>query len=110
MFNCYKAIDKDGQIGDRRGRNAIEGVLRGPSSNLPAGQDLRDLVVDLSQQRIRVSISDWRDLFYQISITCARVISNILGPGLPISLVANTTAYQRFLLSNSRQKYSRISW
>ena len=107
VFNCYKAIDKDRQIGDRRGRNAIEGVLRGPSSNLPAGQDLCDLVVDLRCQRIHASVSDRRVFYHQIWVTRARAVSNTLGPGLPVSLVEDTAAYQHFLFNNAKTKYSR---
>lgn len=107
VFNCYKAVDRDRQIGDRRGRNAVEGVLRGPSSNLPAGQDLCDLSIDLDRQRLHVSISDGRDFYHQLWVTKARAITNTLGPGLPVSLVDDTDAYKLFLLESSKRKYSR---
>lgn len=80
---------------------------RGPSSNLPAGQDLCDLVIDLRHQRIHVSVSDRRDFYHQIWVTRARAVSNTLGPGLPADLVSDAAAYRQFLLSSSRQKYSR---
>ena len=107
IFNCYKAPDRDRQIGDRRGRNAVEGVLRGPSSNLPAGQDLCDLHVGLSQKRIHVSISDRRDFYHQLWVTKSRAITNTLGPGLPPSLVEDTQAYHLFLHKQGNNKYSR---
>eukprot|EP00435_Cladocopium_sp_Y103_P021911 s4510_g5.t1 len=61
IFNCYKNELVDRQIGDRRGRNAIEAVVKGPSSNLPSGSDLCDLVVDPKCQRLSISISDRKD-------------------------------------------------
>ena len=108
IFNCYKAVDRDRQIGDRRGRNAVECILRGPSSNLPAGPDLCDLAIDLDSQRLHVSISDRRDFYNQLWATKARAVSNTLGPGLPVSLVKETDAYQQFLLDSSRKRYSRV--
>ena len=107
VFNCYKAVDRDRQIGDRRGRNAVEGILKGPSSNLPAGQDLCDLSIDLERQRLHVSISDRRDFYHQLWVTKARAITNTLGPGLPVSFVRDTEAYRLFLLESARKKYSR---
>lgn len=107
IFNCYKSQDKDRQIGDRRGRNAIEGILHGPSANLPAGQDLCDLLVDLKSQRLHVSISDRRDFYHQLWVTKARALSNTLGPGLPVSLVEDTQAYRHYLLGDAQRKYSR---
>ena len=107
VFNCYKASDRDRQIGDRRGRNAVEGVLRGPSSNLPAGQDLCDLYIDLSRQKLRVSISDRRDFYHQLWVTKSRAITNTLGPGLPPSLIEDSAAYQVFLHEQACRRYSR---
>ena len=43
VFNCLKNAQCDRQIGDRRGRNAVEMRVLGPSASLPTGADLRIL-------------------------------------------------------------------
>ena len=40
IFNAYKSTDVDRQIGDRRGMNAAESRLPGPSRWLPSGESL----------------------------------------------------------------------
>ena len=107
IFNCYKAVDRDRQIGDRRGRNAVEFKLKGPSSDLPSAVDVCDLWVDLSTQRLSLSITDRRDFYHQLWATRARAVSNTLGPGLPPSLVEDTDAYQQFLLRQATFKFQR---
>ena len=54
VFNCFKNLEEDRQIGDRRGRNAVEHRVSGPSANLPSGADLLDLVVDASKETLSV--------------------------------------------------------
>ena len=66
IFNAYKNEECDRQIGDRRGRNAIEAVVKGPSSHLPSGSDLCDLVVDTSCQKLSLAVSDRKDYNHQI--------------------------------------------
>ena len=46
IFNAYKNQVMDRQIGDRRGRNAIEQKVCGPSSALPTGPLLTDLFLN----------------------------------------------------------------
>ena len=77
--------------------------MKGPSSNLPAGQDLCDLSVNLATDRVYVSISDRRDFYHQLWVTRARAIANTVGPGLPADLVKKTSAYQQFLLQESQR-------
>ena len=107
IFNCYKSIDKDRQIGDRRGRNAIECKVQGPSASLPAGPDLCDIAVNLKSQRIAISVSDRRDFYHQLWVTKAKAVTNTLGPGLPISWVEDTSAYGSFMLAQSLKRYKR---
>ena len=107
IFNCYKSVDKDRQIGDRRGRNAVECKVQGPSSNLPAGPDLCDLFLDLRKKRISVSVSDRRDFYHQIWVTRSRAITNTLGPGLPQEWLKQTSAFGSFLLRSAKARYQR---
>ena len=107
IFNCYKAADRDRQIGDRRGRNAVELKLKGPSSDLPSAVDVCDLWVDLTTQRLSLSITDRRDFYHQLWATRARAVSNTLGPGLPPSLVEDTEAYKHFLLRQATFRFKR---
>lgn len=81
IFNCYKSADRDTQIGDRRGRNAVECKVFGPSADLPSGPDLCELAIDLKTQRIALSISDRRDFYHQFWVTRRKAVHNTLGPG-----------------------------
>jgi hypothetical protein len=96
VFNAYKSSTTDRQIGDRRGRNAVEMVTRGPSSHLP-GSHLCDLLVDASSQRLCISISDRKDCYHQIKVTSRRAVCNTLGPGLLTSCLEGLQAYGNFL-------------
>lgn len=62
VFNNYKAVDCDRQIGDRRGRNAVEARVCGPSATLPGGADLADLWLSPKLHRFSVNITD-RSIF-----------------------------------------------
>ena len=108
IFGCFKDIEKDRQIGDRRGRNACEKKLEGPSSELPAGSDLCDLLFQPSCQCLRVSVTDRSDFYHQIAVTRARALTNTLGPGFPAEFVADTKAFEHFTLQ-SAMKRSRLS-
>ena len=107
VFNCYKSVDKDRQIGDRRGRNAVECKVHGPSGNLPAGPDLCDLFVNLKSERVSVSVSDRRDFYHQLWVTRSRAITNTLGPGLPQEWLGQTSAFGSFLLRHAKTRYQR---
>ena len=109
IFNAYKSKTVDRQIGDRRGMNAVEAVIKGPSNNLPAGADLCDVVVDTKRQRLSISISDRKDYYHQIQVTRQRAVSNTLGPGLPEEWLEGLDAYGVFLLrAASKKRYDRL--
>lgn len=109
IFNAYKNDVQDRQIGDRRGRNSVEAVVKGPASQLPAGSDLCDAVVDVKSSRIAITISDRRDYYHQIWSSRRRAISNTLGPGIPLSWLTDTKAYSIFMLEHAkRRKYDRL--
>ena len=108
IFGCFKDKDRDRQIGDRRGRNACEKKVEGPSAELPAGCDLCDIVFDAKSQSLHVSVTDRSDFYHQIAVTRARALTNTLGPGFPADLVSDTKALGLFTLQSARKK-SRLA-
>ena len=108
IFGCFKDKDKDRQIGDRRGRNACEKKVVGPSAELPAGSDLCDIVMDVKSQSLHISVTDRSDFYHQIAVTRARALTNTLGPGFPADLVSDTKALGIFTLQ-AAQKKSRLA-
>lgn len=103
VFNCLKNSSCDRQIGDRRGRNAVEGKVAGPSSYLPTGPCLLDLVVDAKSETLSIVCTDRRDFYHQFLATTNRTLSNTVGPRLPINLLQDTMAFSEFS-SRARQK------
>ena len=106
VFNAFKSLTNDRQIGDRRGRNSLESIVRGPSSSLPAGVDLQDICIDPRCQIIYVSITDRKDYYHQLKITESKALSNSIGPPVPIVDIVKTRAYQSFV-ERSRFRYRR---
>ena len=106
IFNCFKSVECDRQIGDRRGRNFCERRLHGPSKLLPAGPDVFELFLEVGEQ-VHVSVSDRRDFYHQFSTTYSRAISNTLSPGVPADLVSDTAAFSALILRKANQSSSR---
>ena len=107
VFNCFKNNEVDRQIGDRRGRNAVECRLSGPSSQLPAASDLLDLIV-LPGERLFISCSDRKDFYHQLWVTERRCFTNSLGPPIPVEWLQDTKAYAAYCLRMSSKKYNRL--
>ena len=107
IFNAYKSSSVDRQIGDRRGRNATEARVEGPSKNLPVGQDLVELYVDPRSQTLKLSVTDRKDFYHQIRCSYTRAISNTIGPGIPPSMLEGTKALASFLMRSKKKKVSR---
>ena len=107
IFNAFKSAEVDRQIGDRRGRNSIERKLLGPSSALPTGSLLTDLVVCPKSQTLRTSISDRRDFYHQIGCTASRAKTNTIG-SLPVADLQDLRGYEVFLQRSSLHKYNRL--
>ena len=106
IFNCYKGPLIDRQIGDRRGRNAKECRLCGPSSQLPSAVDILDLIV-AEDESLYISCSDRKDFYHQLWSSERRSLTNSLGPPLPAEWLTETKAYGAYCLKYSKKKYNR---
>ena len=106
IFNCYKGPLIDRQIGDRRGRNAKERRLCGPSSQLPSAVDILDLIV-AEDESLYISCSDRKDFYHQVWSSERRSLTNSLGPPLPAEWLTETKAYGAYCLKYSKKKYNR---
>ncbi|CAE6922416.1 unnamed protein product [Symbiodinium sp. CCMP2592] len=80
IFNAYKSADVDRQIGDRRGRNAAEARLPGPSRWLPSADVLCALSADAKKEALCLSMSDRRDFYHQLWAPWSRAVTNRLYP------------------------------
>ena len=85
-FNCYKDINQDRLIGDRRGRNQLESSIPGPSRYLPCGPALCVLEVPKNKTAV-VSASDRKDFYHQLRVSASRARTNALWPPLPLKLL-----------------------
>lgn len=107
IFNAYKNLQCDRQIGDRRGRNSLEARVIGPSSCLPSGSDLQDVSLNPYTQCAFVSITDRKDFYHQLAVTPSKSYANSVGPPVSITEVEQTSAYALFLAQKKRSKYVR---
>lgn len=111
FFNCYKAQQVDRMIGDRRARNAIEGIIPGASRALPTAVSLACLEIDPAKERFSVCISDRKDFYHQFKVSPERAKTNVCYPPLPLQELADTSAFaawaQDFALKK-RKKYDRL--
>jgi hypothetical protein len=107
IFGALKSSEVHRQIGDRRGQNARECKVEGPSCDLPAGPDFGELFVDRNSETISLSITDRKDFYHQLKCSPSKAYMNTIGPPVDESLVSNTKAYSEFLVMESRKKYSR---
>ena len=109
IFNVWKSCESDRQIGDRRGRNACESIVQGPSRRLPTGPDFCYLVCNPKHSMLRISVSDRKDYYHQLQVSESRAISNTIGGGLDFAPLSDTSAYAAFVLKNhGRSKRDRI--
>ena len=107
IFGAMKDQLTHRQIGDKRGRNALESKVLGPSKDLPSGSDFCELHIDPQTERLSISITDRKDFYHQIKATESKAISNTIGPCVPIDLLKDTHAYTAFLLRSAKKKYLR---
>lgn len=108
VFNNYKAVDCDRQIGDRRGRNAVEARVCGPSATLPGGADLADLWLSPKLHRFSVNITDRSDFYHQFWVSENRALANSVLPPLPLSELVDTKAMTAYALSIAQRGKDRL--
>ena len=84
VFNCYKSVSKDRQIGDKRGRNQIEAYLPGVSRSLPTGPNLAALEINPACQKPAICLSDRKDFYHQFQVSASRAEANALWPPLKL--------------------------
>ena len=104
VFNCYKSAVQDRQIGDRRGRNQLEGYLPGVSRSLPTGPNLTALEINPARQRLAICLSDRKDFYHQFKVSASRAEANALWPPLKLEDLAGTKAYDRLLEQQAANK------
>ena len=108
IFGALKSSEVHRQIGDKRGRNAMECKVPGPSSDLPSGVDLCDLYIDPSRSSLLLSITDRRDFYHQLKITQQKAIANTISPAIPQELLRDTKAFSAFILGSTGKRYDRV--
>ncbi|CAK9097604.1 unnamed protein product, partial [Durusdinium trenchii] len=106
FFNCYKSLEVDRMIGDRRACNYVEGRLTLVSPGLPAAHCLFDLEVSLPGNRLSICCADRKDFYHQFRVSEQRAVSNACYPLIDIK---KTSAFQAWCLRNlKRKKYDRL--
>ncbi len=108
VFNNFKDLSCDRQIGDRRGRNAVEARIKGPSSTLPSGTDLLDLWISPVTSRFSINITDRSDFYHQFHASENRSISNTVFPALDASELCDTNAMMAYSLSLANRGSDRL--
>ena len=93
VFNCYKNIEIDRQITDKRGRNYMEGRLAGDSQGLPSGPMFAVLEVNPRLERLSINCSDRKDFYHQFKVTRQRAATNQCWPPVGVGAVKDLKAY-----------------
>eukprot|EP00435_Cladocopium_sp_Y103_P013993 s1974_g3.t1 len=92
VFNNYKNLLQDRQIGDRRYQNFLEGRIPGPSQGLPTGVALLQIAPLRFVEKVLGSVADRRDFYHQFWITDERSTRNCIHHELPWAEVAHLDA------------------
>ena len=108
VFNNFKSLECDRQIGDRRGRNAVEARVRGPSSTLPSGVDFTDLWVSPLTSRFSINITDRSDFYHQFLASENRSISNTVFPPLDFEALKDTKAMAAYTFALAHKSRNRL--
>ena len=108
VFNCFKNLTSDRQIGDRRGRNSVENRICGPSSQLPTGPDLLDIHLNARKDTLSIVCTDRRDFYHQFQTSQNRTMSNTVGPMVPLELLRDTQAMEAYAAALTVRKPSRL--
>lgn len=94
VFNNYKNPLADRQIGDRRGRNYVEGkIAEGPSHSLPTGVSLLQIMPEPYKEVLRGFATDRKDFYHQFQTTWERSRSNVIYPLFKLSKFRGLKGY-----------------
>ena len=96
VFNVFKDVSKDRQIGDRRKVNAMECAVPGPSRNLPTGPLLLGMSVKRGSQQLLGSLTDRKDFYHQIQVNSVRQKTNMVPFAFSCSELSGLKALERF--------------
>ena len=107
VFNAYKAVDRDRQIGDRRIPNMRERHLGGPSKYLPTGYNLINVSLRRFRESLRGSLTDRRDYYHQAAVTDARARSNMLPFSYSFKELEDTAALASWINKKEAEKKTR---
>ena len=104
VFNAYKDVDVDRQIGDRRIPNSRERGSPGPSAFLPSAVQLCALYVPRGSHSARCSMTDRRGFYHQASVSRSRARSNITPFAFPAKRFLGTRAFEMWKTELSGRK------
>eukprot|EP00435_Cladocopium_sp_Y103_P034036 s1336_g8.t1 len=107
FFNCYKSATVDRMIGDRRARNAVEGVIPGASRALPPALLLSALEIKPASERLSICVSDRKDFYHQFRTTAERAKTNMCLPSLFLKDLEQTSALASWVSRKSSKKRER---
>ena len=96
VFNNYKNVTADRQIGDRRGANSQEGRIPGPSKALPSATSLLQLSVRRWEQALIGSITDRKDFYHQFDVSWEKSSLNAIFPWPRLSELKGLRAAEVF--------------
>lgn len=105
VFGNFKNATTDRQIGDRRGRNFVEGRLTpGPSHEIPNATALLQLSLRRFDEVLVGAVADRRDFYHQFSVPYERIATNTVYPPFTLADFSGTTAYERFVQDFGQRK------
>ena len=97
VFGNYKNKDVDRQIGDRRGRNFVEGrIAEGPSHEIPNATAILQLEVKRRKEVLVGAVADRRDFYHQFATSYERSATNTILPPFRLKDFAGFYAYAQF--------------
>ena len=108
VFNCYKNVFTDRQIGDQRIPNSRERAIDGPSHHLPPGFLLTNLRIEPYEECLVGSITDRRDFYHQAKVTDERARSNLLSFSFAEEDLACTDAWESREHENPKKKAREV--
>ena len=107
VFNAFKNLDCDRQIGDRRLPNVSELHIDGPSKLLPQGHQLTLLQVPRFSHCLRGSMTDRRDFYHQAQVTLEKARLNMLPFPVATEVLSGTKAYADLVQRCQKTKVTR---